>query len=91
MSNVTPLRAPLPPRAVGWSNVEIIQWQKERLVAAGADPGMIRDDEPFRFLRLPEVEQRSGLRRSSIYRKVQEGSFPAPIVLGGTAAPSSAA
>jgi prophage regulatory protein len=34
------------------------------------------------LLRLPEVCRRTGCRRSSIYRGVQAGTFPAPIKLG---------
>ena len=35
------------------------------------------------LLRLPEVESRTGLRRSSIYDRVRVGQFPAPVPLGG--------
>lgn len=38
-----------------------------------------------RFLRLPAVEDRSGLKRSSIYAGVADGTFPAPIPLGARA------
>jgi len=34
------------------------------------------------LIRLPEVLQRVGLRRSSIYRWVSDGHFPAPVKLG---------
>lgn len=34
------------------------------------------------FLRLPDVISRTGLSRSTIYKKIQEGEFPAPIKLG---------
>lgn len=34
------------------------------------------------ILRRPQVEQRVGLRRSEIYRRVAKGEFPAPIRLG---------
>lgn len=37
--------------------------------------------EPKRLLRLPEVEGRVGLRKSSIYEGVKNGTFPAPIKL----------
>ncbi|MFO1465888.1 MAG: AlpA family phage regulatory protein [Steroidobacteraceae bacterium] len=33
-------------------------------------------------MRLPEVTARTGLSRSSVYRKMTEGSFPEPVVLG---------
>lgn len=36
-----------------------------------------------RLLRLPEVEGRTGLRRSTIYKRIAEGSFPRPVPLGG--------
>ena len=35
-----------------------------------------------RFLRPPEVINRTGYRRTSIYEKISEGTFPAPIKLG---------
>ena len=37
------------------------------------------------LLRLPEVESLVGLKRSSIYRAVKNGSFPAPVKLGARA------
>lgn len=37
------------------------------------------------FLRLPQVKQRVGLSRSSIYAKVATGEFPAPVSLGARA------
>ena len=40
---------------------------------------------PTCFLRLPQVKQRVGLSRSSIYAKVQNGAFPPPVNLGGRA------
>lgn len=35
------------------------------------------------ILRLPDVKARTGLSRSSIYLKISENSFPAPVSLGG--------
>lgn len=32
--------------------------------------------------RLPQVEARTGLKRSTIYLNIQQGSFPAPVKLG---------
>lgn len=34
------------------------------------------------ILRLPAVKARTGLSRSTIYLRVAEGSFPAPVSLG---------
>lgn len=34
------------------------------------------------ILRLPDVKTRTGLSRSTIYLRVKEGKFPAPISLG---------
>ena len=34
------------------------------------------------FIRFPEVIKRTGYRRTSIYEKIAEGTFPAPIKLG---------
>jgi prophage regulatory protein len=36
-----------------------------------------------RFIRLPEVMSRTGYGRSSIYRKMDDGSFPKSLKLGG--------
>lgn len=36
-----------------------------------------------RYLRRSEVELSTGLSRSSIYRRINDGSFPAPFHLGG--------
>ena len=38
-----------------------------------------------RFIRLPEVEHRTGYARSSIYRMVQRQDFPAPVKIGARA------
>ena len=35
-----------------------------------------------RILRLPLVQERTGLSRSSIYLRISEGRFPRPISLG---------
>ena len=34
------------------------------------------------LLRIAEVEKQSGLTRSSIYRRIKDGTFPAPRSLG---------
>ena len=36
-----------------------------------------------RFIRLPEVLSRTGYGRTSIYRKIEDGSFPRSVKLGG--------
>lgn len=38
-----------------------------------------------KILRLPAVKTVTGLSRSTIYLRVSEGSFPAPVSLGGRA------
>ncbi len=40
---------------------------------------------PGRFLRLPEVMARTGLSRSTIYVRLDEGRFPRPVSLGSRA------
>jgi prophage regulatory protein len=35
------------------------------------------DRAALRFIKLPEVMSRTGLSRSSIYRRISEGTFPA--------------
>ncbi len=37
------------------------------------------------IIQQPQVEQRTGLSRSSIYQKISEGTFPAPIRLSAKA------
>ena len=37
------------------------------------------------ILRLPAVKARTGLSRSTIYLRISEGSFPAPVSLGSRA------
>ena len=36
-----------------------------------------------RFLRLPEVKRLTGLGATSIYARINDGTFPKPISLGG--------
>ena len=36
-----------------------------------------------RFIRSPEVMNRTGYGRTSIYRKMEDGSFPRSVKLGG--------
>lgn len=36
----------------------------------------------FRFIRLSEVKDRTGLSKTEIYRRITEGTFPRPIPLG---------
>ena len=36
-------------------------------------------DKPLRILRLPIVEDRTGLKRDSIYRGARQGWFPKPV------------
>lgn len=38
---------------------------------------------PLTILRRKQVEARTGLSRSTIYERIKEGSFPAPVSLGG--------
>ena len=42
-------------------------------------------DAPARVLRLPRVQARTGLARSTIYVRVADGSFPKPVRLGARA------
>lgn len=37
------------------------------------------------IIKLPEVKSRTSLSRSTIYRRISQGTFPAPINLGGRA------
>ncbi len=48
--------------------------------SAGPAPGPGRG--PPEIIRLPEVRRRTGLSRTTIWRKVRAGTFPAPLDLG---------
>ncbi len=41
-----------------------------------------RNPEQLSILRRKQVEKRTGLSRSTIYLRIQEGTFPKPISLG---------
>jgi prophage regulatory protein len=41
--------------------------------------------EGTRIQRLPAVQRRTGLSRSSIYQQIKEGRFPAPVAIGDRA------
>ena len=36
----------------------------------------------FTLMRMPEVEKACGLKKSSIYSRIKQGAFPAPVSLG---------
>lgn len=38
---------------------------------------------PIRLIRLTDVSQATGLRRSTIYKYIAESAFPKPVPLGG--------
>ena len=44
-----------------------------------------RTNPPARFLRLPEVRDRTGLSRSTIYVRLAAATFPQPVSLGARA------
>ena len=46
---------------------------------------MITNDFTERFLRLPEVQERTGFSRSLIYKSVNDKTFPSPRKVGGRA------
>jgi prophage regulatory protein len=43
---------------------------------------LLTNKPPLKILRLPAVEDRTGLARSTIYLKISQNAFPAPISLG---------
>ena len=45
-------------------------------------PRAERTNPPIRFLRLPEVLERTGLSRSTIYVRLAARTFPRPVALG---------
>jgi prophage regulatory protein len=43
---------------------------------------MVLRHSPDKLLRLPDVQRLTGLRRSSIYEQMKEGTFPQSVKLG---------
>ncbi|MDV3469060.1 AlpA family transcriptional regulator [Stenotrophomonas sp. C3(2023)] len=37
---------------------------------------------PVVFIRLPEVIRRTGMGKTTVYKRVRDGAFPAPVQLG---------
>ncbi len=58
---------------------------KEAIVGEEIDNGATEPRRVTRLIRLPEVQHRVGLGRSTIYRWMSEGKFPKPVQLGGYA------
>lgn len=56
---------------------------KEAIVGEEIDQGATESRRVTRLIRLPEVQHRVGLGRSTIYRWMAEGKFPKPVQLGG--------
>ena len=56
-----------------------------RTRAKTEQPRNERTSRPTRFLRLPEVQARTGLSRPTIYARLAEGRFPRPVSLGSRA------
>ena len=46
---------------------------------------MMSGEQRSRLVRLPEVKDRTGLSRTSIYRKMEAGEFPKAIKLSANA------
>ena len=58
---------------------------KEAIVGEEIDKGATETRRVTRLIRLPEVQHRVGLGRSTIYRWMAEGKFPKSVQLGGHA------
>jgi prophage regulatory protein len=62
------------------------QGAKHSKAAPVAATESVREGDVARILRFKQVAALVGLGKSSIYRKVQEGTFPKPIKLGSARA-----
>ena len=56
---------------------------REAIVGEEIDKEATETRRVTRLIRLPEVQHRVGLGRSTIYRWMAEGKFPKPVQLGG--------
>lgn len=68
------------PRGIAWPSTAVIAWMRERVAAAGCDPSVI-PDEPVRFWRVKEVMARTGLKRTTLWRRMKSGEFPTAVTL----------
>lgn len=41
-------------------------------------------EKPHRLIRLPEVMDRVGLSKATVYARIERGDFPAPVRLGAS-------
>lgn len=55
----------------------------EAIMGEEVDSSATESRRVTRLIRLPEVQHRVGLGRSTIYRWMAEGKFPKPVQLGG--------
>jgi predicted DNA-binding transcriptional regulator AlpA len=77
------IRGAVPSRAVAWLELDIVRWQRRQVEAAGGDPNAIPVPVATRFLRRREVQARTGLSCSTIYRFMAQGKFPRAIAIDG--------
>jgi prophage regulatory protein len=45
----------------------------------------VKEDKQIKILRRPQVEEMTGLSRSTLYLRMKSGKFPRPVNLGGRA------
>ena len=45
----------------------------------------MKEDKQIKILRRPQVEEMTGLSRSTLYLRMKSGKFPRPVNLGGRA------
>jgi prophage regulatory protein len=62
------------------------RWITLAAVITASEVSTMTYSKTQRLLRLPEVKAKTGLARSTIYRDIQNGSFPRPVKLGRASA-----
>jgi predicted DNA-binding transcriptional regulator AlpA len=77
------------PRAVRWPSPAVVNWLRDRVVAANGDSSQI-PDMPFRFLKLAAVREMTGLSTSTLYRMMAAGEFPRAVPVDRAAVVRSA-
>jgi predicted DNA-binding transcriptional regulator AlpA len=69
------------PQLAAAAETKAFRKQPERDIPAKEEP-----DREDRYVRLPEIERRTGMSRATIYRRISSGRFPKQVPMDGNVA-----